>query len=136
MIFVDSSVWIDFLAGRPTPQTDFLKDCLGKRRIVTGDLVVAEVLQGTRSDADFEKARALLTMLRPIAVADPELAVAAAGNYRALRNLGITVRRTIDVLIATRCIEEHFLLLHRDRDFDPFKAHLGLRFALDYFGVY
>lgn len=133
MILVDSSVWIDFFAARATPETDLLKESLPIRRIFTADLVLAEVLQGARSDRQFALMRDLLTNLDMITVSNGEIAMAAADHFRTLRALGITVRKTIDTLIATRCIADRTMLLYRDRDFQPFVDHLGLRSALAYF---
>lgn len=135
MMLVDSGVWIDFLAARITRQTDHLKAALRERRILTADLVIAEVLQGTRSDRAFAIAQEELTRLTIVDVVGPEVAIQAARHYRFLRALGITVRKTIDTLIATRCILEDIPLLYSDRDFDPFVEHFGLRSALDDPGV-
>ena len=131
MFLVDSSVWIDFFKARDTAQTRFLKQHLTARRIVVADLVLAEVLQGTRDEQTFEHVRRLLLARPIITVCDAGIAVRAARNYRDLRSRGITVRSTIDVLIATRCIADNRILLHNDRDFEPFVEHLGLRSALD-----
>lgn len=133
MILVDSSVWIDFFGARATPETDLLKESLPIRRILTADLVLMEVLQGARDDRQFGLMRGLLLNLDVITVSDEQVALTAAANYRALRALGITVRKTIDTLIATRCILDRTLLLYRDRDFQPFVDHLGLRSAMAYF---
>ena len=129
-MLVDSSVWIDFLAARETRQTLFLRERLGRHPVISADLVVMEVLQGTRDDRAFERAKRLLLQLHAVTVSDPELAVEAASNYRSLRARGITIRKTVDTLIATRCILDGIPLLYSDRDFDPFVAHLGLRAAL------
>ena len=130
MILVDSSVWIDYFRGTPTPQTERLDSSLGMEPIATGDLILTEVLQGFGSDRDFNQARKLLTSLIIVNLAGQEIAIQAARNFRALRALGITVRKTIDAVIATRCIETGLALLYSDRDFDPFVEHLGLRSAL------
>ncbi len=135
MILVDSSVWIDFLNARETPQTMWLKHALPRLSLGTADLVLAEVLQGTRTDRDFTLARNLLTTLDVVTLGGADIAIAAATHYRQLRTLGITVRRTIDALIATYCIRANCPLLFSDRDFDPFVQHLGLRSALDIPGV-
>lgn len=131
MILVDSSVWIDYFRGLSTPQTDALDMILGTEPVATGDLILAEVLQGFQGEADFNQARTLLTSLVVIELVGPEIAIQAAKNFRKLRALGITVRKTIDTLIATRCIESGLELLHCDRDFDPFVKHLGLRVVRD-----
>lgn len=126
MLLVDSSVWIDYFNGTATPQTDYLHVVLTRREILVGDIILAEVLQGFRSDADFEHARRALSRFRQAQMLDLELAVQSARHYRALRKLGITVRKTIDCLIATYAIVHGHELLHADGDFDPFEAHLGL----------
>jgi hypothetical protein len=130
VILVDSSVWIDYFRGLPTPQTDKLDALLGSEPVVTGDLVLTEVLQGFESDRDFNQARKLLTSLIVVDLAGQDIAIQAARNFRALRALGVSVRKTIDTVIATRCIKSGFTLLYSDRDFDPFVQHLGLRSAL------
>jgi len=127
MVIVDSTVWIDFLAARASPETLFVKKEFTRRKIGLTDLILCEVLQGLRDEASFERIRLLLTMLPMLDTGGAELAVASARNYRALQAKGITVRKTIDCLIATFCIEQGHALLHRDRDFDPFEVHLGLR---------
>jgi predicted nucleic acid-binding protein len=130
VILVDSSVWIDYFRGVVTPQTEKLDSLLGIEPIATGDLILTEVLQGFVSDRDFNQARKLMTSLVVVDLAGQGLAIQAARNFRALRKLGVTVRKTIDTVIATRCIESKMPLLHSDRDFDPFVEHLGLRSAL------
>ena len=130
MILVDSSVWIDYFRGTVTPQTDKLDSLLGIEPIATGDLVLTEVLQGFSSDRDFKQAEKLMTSLVIVDLAGQAMAIQAAKNFRTLRSLGITVRKTIDTVIATRCIESGLPLLYSDRDFDPFVEHLGLRSAL------
>jgi len=127
MILVDSSVWIDYFRGTATPQAEFLDTLLGIELLATGDLILAEVLQGFAGDREFNQARKLLTSLVIIDLGGRDIAIQAARNFRALRALGVTVRKTIDTLIATRCIESDLQLLYSDRDFDPFVAHLGLR---------
>jgi predicted nucleic acid-binding protein len=130
VILVDSSVWIDYFRGTPTPQTEILDSLLGNEPVVTGDLILAEVLQGFRSDRDFNQARKLLTSLTVIDLGGTDIAIQAAKHFRALRAKGVTVRKTIDAVIATRCIASGLKLLYSDRDFDPFVRHLGLRTAL------
>lgn len=127
MIVVDSSVWIDYFRGRATPQVETLDALLGVEPVATGDLMLTEVLQGFAGDRDFNQARKLLTSLVIVDLAGPSIAVKAAENFRALRRLGISVRKTIDTVIATHCIENRLPLLYSDRDFDPFVEHLGLR---------
>ena len=127
MIAVDSSVWIDYFNGRATPQTDRLDAALGEQPIVIGDLVLTEVLQGFRSEQAFLRAYRLLRVFPVVTMLGPALAVRAARNYRALRAAGVTVRKTIDVMIGTYCIERKLPLLYSDRDFDPMVDHLGLK---------
>lgn len=131
MILVDSSVWIDYFRGVPSPEADRLDSLLGRELLVTGDLIVAEVLQGFQSETEFNKAKRLMTgNFTVVSLVGPENAVQAARNYRILRANGVTVRKTIDTLIATYCIENNYALLFSDRDFNPFVDYLGLRSAL------
>jgi predicted nucleic acid-binding protein len=130
VILVDSSVWIDYFRGTPTPQAEKLDLLLGSEPLVTGDLVLTEVLQGFISERDFNQAKKLLTSMVVVDLGGQDIAIQAAKNFRALRSLGITVRKTIDTVIATRCIASGLTLLYSDRDFDPFVQHLGLRSAL------
>lgn len=127
MILVDSSVWIDAFRGVSTPQVTALKGLLGRRRVMLGDLIMTEVLQGFGRERDFEAARRALQGFTIVAIAGADVAVQAARNHRHLRERGVTVRKTIDTLIATRCIVDGFMLLHSDRDFTPFAEHLGLK---------
>lgn len=129
MIFVDSSVWIDYFRGVATKETEMLDELLGVEPIVIGDLVLAEVLQGFKSDRDFNQAKKLLTSLVMVEILGQEIAIQAARNFRSLRERGITIRKTIDTIIATYCIENDLALLHSDRDFDAFVEHLNLRSA-------
>ena len=130
MILVDSSVWIDYFRGTVTPQTDRLDSLLGNEPVAIGDLILAEVLQGFTNDRDFNQALRLMTALHVVNLGGQDMAIQAARNFRTLRALGVTVRKTIDTLIATCAIEKSLPLLYSDRDFDPFVAHLGLRSAL------
>jgi predicted nucleic acid-binding protein len=130
MILVDSRVWIDYFRGAETPQTDRLDDLLTREPLAVGDLMVAEVLQGFARERDFERARRLMTSLTVLDIAGAEVAIEAARNFRRLRAHGATVRKTIDTLIATRCIIDRHSLLFTDRDFEPFVAHLGLVSAM------
>lgn len=130
MILVDSSVWIDYFRGNATPQAEKLDALLGKEPIAAGDLILTEVLQGFVSNRDFNQAKKLMTSLVIVDLAGQATAIQAARNFRILRSLGITVRKTIDTIIATCCIESELHLLYSDRDFDPFVEHLGLRSAL------
>ena len=130
MILVDSSVWIDYFRGAITAQTETLDRLLGREPLAIGDLILVEVLQGFDRERDFNQARELLTSLTLVELGGGDIAVQAARNFRLLRRLGITVRKTIDTVIATRCIRNGLDLLHDDRDFDPFVQHLGLRVVL------
>jgi predicted nucleic acid-binding protein len=129
MIVVDTSVWIDYFRGVVTPQSDKLETLLGVEQVLTGDLILAEVLRGFVSDRDFNQARRLLASVPVIPLVGEDIAFQAAKNFRSLRTLGLTIRKTIDTLIATSCIEKELSLLYSDRDFDPFVQHLGLRSA-------
>ena len=130
MILVDSGVWIDDLDGVASPQTDRLDGLLGLEPVAIGDIVLTEVLQGFGDDGAFERARSALETLHMVGIAGPAVALEAARNDRRLRSRGVTIRKTIDTLIATRCILDNLPLLYGDRDFDPFVAHLGLVSAL------
>ena len=127
MILVDSSVWIDYFRGSTTAQTERLDQLLGTEPLAIGDLILTEVLQGFAAERDFNAARKILTELTVVELGGQEVAIQAARNFRALRKFGVTIRKTIDTVIATRCIESGYDLLHDDRDFDPFVKHLGLR---------
>ncbi|MEZ5449759.1 MAG: PIN domain nuclease [Thiolinea sp.] len=129
MILVDSSVWIDLFRGNATARVHLLNQLLGQEIIAIGDLILAEVLQGVRDEKEFNRVRKLFAELELIQMCDAGIALRAARNFRYLRTLGITVRKTIDTVIATRCIEDDLILLHADRDFDAFIEHLGLRTA-------
>lgn len=127
MILVDSSVWIDYFQGAITAQTEKLDQLLGNQPLAIGDLILTEVLQGFANERDFNQARKMLTSLTVVELGGQEIAIQAARNFRALRVRGVTVRKTIDTVIATRCIESGYDLLHCDRDFDAFTKYLGLR---------
>lgn len=130
MHLVDSAIWIDFFNGRITPATERLAKLLRQSQVCIGDLILTEVLQGFTKDGHFERARSALLPLPMVAISDRNVALMAAAHYRALRKRGITIRKTIDCLIATRCIVAGLPLLYQDRDFDPFVEHLGLQSAL------
>lgn len=130
MIFVDSSVWIDYFNGKATPQTDWLHQILGVQLIATGELVLSEVLQGFRHDADYEQAKNLLLSLEFLPMLDQSIALLSAQYFRLLRKQGITVHKTMGVLIATFCISKDLPLLYADKDFEPFQKHLGLKNGL------
>jgi len=127
MIFVDSSVWIDYFNGKTTPQTDWLDGSLGNTLLIVGDLVLTEVLQGFQNDKDFEIARELLLGMPFMTMGGRKLAIQSALNYRVLRKKGVTVRKTIDVMIGTFCIHYQLPLLHDDRDCEPMVKFLGLK---------
>jgi predicted nucleic acid-binding protein len=127
MIVVDSSVWIDYFNGRPTPEANALDWLRRRDRLVIGDLILAEVLQGFASASEFHRAEEMFATLEFRAMGGHAIAIAAAHNHRALRARGATPRSTIDTIIATFCIAEGHDLLHCDRDFAPFERHLGLR---------
>ena len=126
MIMVDSSVWIDFLGDEINPKVEELALHIKKGEVLMGDLVLTEVLQGIRSDREFRIVRRSLSVLEISRMVTPSIAVKSAQNYRFLRKMGITVRKTFDCLIATWCIENDVPLLHSDRDFEAFEEHLGL----------
>jgi predicted nucleic acid-binding protein len=127
MIVADTSVWIDYVNGLVTPQTNLLDTELEHQRVATGDLILVEFLHGFKEDKQFLEAKSLMDSLEYYDFVGREIAVNAAQNFRKLRRMGITIRKTIDVLIATFCIEYGFELLHNDRDFDPMEKILGLR---------
>lgn len=129
MILVDSSVWIDYFRAADTPQVAMLDSLLGRSPLAVGDLIAAEVLQGVRNEREFRLVRRVLDSFTHIDLVGYDLAVRASENFRHLRGQGITVRKTVDTLIATRCIEDGLTLLHSDREFLPFVQHLGLREA-------
>ena len=127
MILVDSSVWIDYFRGTDSRETDALDKLLGNEGLLVGDLILAEVLQGFPDKKDYRHAVELFETLAFTPLCGKAVALEATTNYLKLRTLGYTVRKTIDTIIATRCIVSGFELLHRDRDFEPFEKHLGLK---------
>jgi hypothetical protein len=127
MVLADSSVWIDYFGDVISAKVEQLDGLVGRKQVLTGDLVLAEVLQGVRSDREFRIVRDALLTLDVVPLTSSALAIKSARHYRSLRRLGITVRKTIDCLIATWCIENGVLLLFSDRDFEPFVEHLGLQ---------
>jgi predicted nucleic acid-binding protein len=126
MILIDSSVWIDYFNGKKTAQTDWLDSSLGNTPIIISDLILTEVLQGFQTDKDFKIAMDLLLGIQFMSTGGKELALESAMNYRILRRKGVTVRKTIDIIIGTFCIHHEITLLHDDRDFDPMVKFLGL----------
>ena len=127
MVIVDTSVLVDFINGVTNPETEWLDLRLDQQRFGLTTLILVEVLQGFREERDAAQVHSELHEFEIIEMHDVDLAVDAARNYRHLRNTGRTVRKTVDLLIATYCIRNHHSLLHRDRDFDLFEEHLGLR---------
>ncbi len=127
MTLVDSSVWVDYFNGQDTPQTAKLDALLGIEPLGIGDLILTEVLQGFRADADFAQAKELLLSLTVFDMLGVENAIRSAEHYRALRKRGFTIRKTADVIIATFCIREGHSLLFSDKDFIPFVEQFGLR---------
>ncbi len=127
MILVDSSVWIDYFNGIDNKQTDKLDDTLGLEEVAIGDLILTEVLQGFKVDKEFKIAKEVLTSLTIFELLSVELAIKSANNFRKLRKKGITIRKTVDVIIATYCIKNKIPLLYTDKDFLPFVKHLRLR---------
>ena len=130
MILVDSSVWIDYFTGKKTPAAEKLDSLLGQDLVAIGDLMLVEVLQGFRADKDYRRAKELLLSLTVVNMLDTAITLKSAANFRKLRKKGITVRKTIDAIIATYCIENKLPLLHSDKDFKPFHKHLKLKDAI------
>ncbi len=130
MTVVDTSVWIDYFRDIHTPQTDRLEDLAGIEPLAIGDLIIVEVLQGIARDDQFDLVKKQLTSLVVVSFGGFAIALEAAQYYRKLRSVGVTVRKTIDTIIATYCIVHGHELLYSDRDFDPFVKHLGLRSAM------
>jgi predicted nucleic acid-binding protein len=126
VIVVDSSVWIDFLNGRHAAHVRRLRAVLGTQEIIVGDLMLCEILQGLASERTAQEVEGLLRRFEIVPMAGDALAVVAARNFRSLRRLGITIRKTIDLFIGTWCIENRRPLLHNDNDFRPMARHLGL----------
>lgn len=127
MILVDSSVWIAYFNGDSIWQAELLDGLLSSEPVLTGDLILTEVLQGFRFDKDFKKARKFMGTLQFCNMGGYDKAIKAAQNYRSLRKKGVTVRKTIDVIIGTYCIETETHILHNDHDFDPMEKYLGLK---------
>jgi predicted nucleic acid-binding protein len=126
VIVVDSSVWIDFLNGRDAPHVKRLRAIMGTDEVIVGDLMLCEVLQGLDDERTAREVEGLMRRFEIVYMAGDAIAVAAAGNFRSLRRRGITVRKTIDLLIGTWCIENRRPLLHNDNDFRPMARYLGL----------
>lgn len=126
MVIVDTTVWVDYFRGITNPETDWLDAELDRQRLGLTDIILSEVLQGVRDESTATDVERRLLKLEVFTSGGVDLAREAARNYRILRNRGLTVRKTIDCLIATFCIREGHSLLHRDRDFDPFERYLDL----------
>jgi len=129
MILVDSSVWIAQLRGLRTPTTVKLEAAAGREPLLIGDLILLEVLQGARDESHAAQIERGLRQYALVPLLGADLAARAARNYRKLRDLGITIRKTADIIIGTFCIEHRHALLHDDRDFGPMEEHLGLMVA-------
>jgi predicted nucleic acid-binding protein len=126
MIIVDTTVWIDYLSGRANRETDYLDRELGRQRLGLIDLILCETLQGIPDERSFTRTLHELRTFEIFETGGEEMAILAARNFRTLRQRGRTVRKTIDCLIATFCLQHGHWLLHRDRDFDHFEQILGL----------
>jgi predicted nucleic acid-binding protein len=126
MILVDSSVWIDHFRGTVAPPVTRLRELIARQRLLTGDLILCEVLRGVRSETQARSVERAMREFEIVCLCEPGLAVAAAANYRILRRRGVTVRTTVDLIIGTFCIERGHALLHSDRDFEPMERYLGL----------
>jgi predicted nucleic acid-binding protein/Arc/MetJ family transcription regulator len=126
MVIVDTTVWIDYFGGFSTPETDWLDVELSRQRLGLTDLILCEVLQGIRAEREFERVRRELLKLKLFETGGRDLAIASAQNFRRLRSKGLTVRKTIDCLIASFCLLNGHALLHHDRDYDHFESVLGL----------
>lgn len=127
MIVADTSVWIDYVRGIEAPHTNLLHEALLQQRIITGDIIMVEFLQGFRNERDYRKAKQIMDSLEYHDFLGKEIALKSAQNFRKLRRHGVTIRKTIDVIIATFCIENEFELIHNDRDFDSMEKVLGLK---------
>jgi predicted nucleic acid-binding protein len=126
VIVVDTSAWIDYFNGVPAPHVESLDALLGNRVLAVGDLILAELLQGFAAEKDAKRALGLLEPLEFLEMAGRDVAIQSAANYRRLRRRGITVRKTMDMLIGTYCLMHGHEILHNDRDFDVLAKHLGL----------
>ena len=130
IVVVETSVWVDFFRGVRNPHTEWVLRAAGRRPLGTLDLILCEVLQGVPREVDYERIKQKMLELDVYNSGGEPMALESAQNYRKLRARGITIRKTIDCIIATYCIRHELALLHKDRDFDPFVARLGLRSAL------
>jgi len=126
MVLADTSIWIDFFRGIDSRETDLLNSLLDEERIATGDLIIAELMQGFTTKSQISAATKIIQHLEYFDLVGRDISFKATENYRLLRKKGITIRKTIDTIIATFCIENKIKLLHNDRDYDPFGKYLGL----------
>ena len=126
MILVDTSVWIDYFNGLESKETNMLDTALVDGVVAIGDVILLEILQGFRSDKDYNRAKKTLATLDQYEMLGHSMVAKCANNYRALRKKGITIRKTADIIIATFCIDNKFPLLFSDRDFIPLVKHLKL----------
>jgi predicted nucleic acid-binding protein len=127
MILVDSSIWIDYFKGTISKETNWLDESIGIEAIIMGDIILSEVLRGFQNEKDFKTAKKLLLEIPFMDMIGQELAIKSAVNYRTLRQKGITIRKTIDVMIGTFCIHNNIFLLHNDKDFVPLEKYLKLK---------
>jgi predicted nucleic acid-binding protein len=127
VIVVDSSVWIDYFNGTDSASAERLDGLLGVTRLAVGDIILTEVLQGFRDDAQYKLAKEAMILLPVFEMLGQAMVIRSAENYRFLRARGITIRKTLDVVIATYCIEHDHSLLFEDKDYLPFVRHLGLK---------
>ncbi|MFN3548022.1 MAG: PIN domain nuclease [Mesorhizobium sp.] len=129
MILPDTSAWIEFFRDADSRTSLSLAACIRQQDVIVGDLIIVELFQGLKHPSQMKLVSAALGWLPTRTLCSPSLAFKAAENYRHLRRRGVTVRGTIDVIIATWCIENGALLLHNDRDFDAMERELGLQIA-------
>jgi hypothetical protein len=129
VVLVDTTVWVDHLKNTVTPEVAWLRHAILHRTasIAVGDLVLCEVLQGLSTEREAALVEQALRRFDVLSLVTPDLATQSAAHYRNLRRRGVTVRKTIDMLIGTFCITHGHALLHTDRDFDQLERHLGLR---------
>ena len=128
-IMVDTSVWINHFRNNPTAPVLRLHDFVAQdETILTGDLILTEILQGLQSPREFAQIDAAFRSLGIIPMVGEVVARQSANYYRQLRQQGVTVRKTIDSLIATWCIHNRVPLLHAERDFKHF-VQFGLQEA-------
>lgn len=127
VVLADSSVWVDTLAEGAGAHVDALLRASALGVLVVGDLVLTEVLHGIRQERRFRETRIMMSRFQQVQLMGSAVAIQSAANYRLLRSRGITVRGTIDVIIATWCIENDAAIIHNDRDMRIMEEQLGLR---------